>query len=92
MAVAVAMDAGGNRVVLIATSEPRGRLRPGVTLNLSEIMVGGSGHAEANIIEYARANALGIIDIGATRPVCVPCQDLIAPTGANISTPCRPRA
>jgi RHS repeat-associated protein len=91
MGVAVVEDASGARSVLVSTSEPRGYLRPGVTLNPGETMVAGTGHAEADIINYARANNLRVIDIGATRPVCVPCQDAINPTGANISTPLRPR-
>lgn len=91
MGVAVVEDANGVRSVLISTSEPRGYLRPGVTLRPGETMVVGTGHAEADIIAHAQANNLRVIDIGATRPVCVPCQDVINPTGANISTPLRPR-
>jgi filamentous hemagglutinin len=87
MAVAVVEDTTGRRFVLIGTSEPDGYLGPGVVLRPGERMVGGIGHAEKNIVEYAQANQLRLIDIGATRPICVPCQDLIIPTGANISTP-----
>ncbi|GIW80329.1 MAG: hypothetical protein KatS3mg105_2136 [Gemmatales bacterium] len=92
MGVAVVEDANGVRSVLVSTSEPRGYLRPGVTLRPGE----NDGcwnrpHAEADIIAYAEANNLRVIDIGATRPVCVPCQNAINPTGANISTPLRPR-
>jgi filamentous hemagglutinin len=66
-------------------------LRPGVTLKPGETMVAGTGHAEADIIAYAKANNLKVIDIGATRPVCGPCQDVIGPIGANISTPLKKR-
>jgi hypothetical protein len=90
MGVAVVEDANGVRSVLVSSSEARG-LRPGVTLQPGEILVRGTGHAEANIIAHAQANNLRVVDIGATRPVCVPCQDAINPTGANISTPLRPR-
>ncbi|HEY2785363.1 MAG TPA: hypothetical protein VGJ05_10340 [Fimbriiglobus sp.] len=58
-----------------------------MTLNPGETMVVGAGHAEADIIAFARANNLKVIDIGATRPVCGPCQEVIGPTGSNISTP-----
>jgi filamentous hemagglutinin len=50
-------------------------------------MVAGVGHAEADIVAFAKANNLKVVDIGATRPVCGPCQDVIGPTGSNISTP-----
>lgn len=91
MAVGVVEDANGVRSVLIGTSEPAGYLRPGVSLNPGETMVPGLGHAEEDIINFAKANNLKVIEIGATRPVCVPCQDLINPTGANILTPLKSR-
>jgi large repetitive protein len=87
MAVAVVEDSNGTRSVLVSTSEPRGYLRPGVTLHPGETMVHGTGHAEDDIVNYAKAHGLRIIGIGATRPVCAACQDAIAPTGANIETP-----
>jgi hypothetical protein len=43
--------------------------------------------AEADIIAYAMVNDFKVIDIGATSPACGPCQDLIGPTGTNLSTP-----
>ncbi|SDE77502.1 hypothetical protein SAMN05192589_1381, partial [Paracidovorax valerianellae] len=90
MGVAIVEDADGVRSVVISTSEPRGYLRPGVTLRPGEIVIDGTGHAEADIVSYANANGLRIIDIGATRPVCAGCQNTISPTGANITTPLKP--
>jgi len=93
MAVAVVEDSNGVRSILVSSSEGayvRGAVRP-VVESMGAQVVGGTGHAEANIIAHAQANNLRVIDIGATRPVCVPCQDVINPTGANISTPLRPR-
>ena len=87
MAAAVVEDSNGTRKVLISTSEKRGYLRPGVTLKEGEHMVTGTGHAEADIIKYANENNLKVIDIGATRPVCPACHNVIKPTDANISTP-----
>ena len=87
MAVAVVEDTDGTQSVLVGTSEPGGYLRPGVTLAPGETMVTGTGHAEEDIINYANANGLTVINIGATRPVCPNCQSIIAPTGATISTP-----
>ena len=80
MSVAVVEDADGARSVLVSTSEPGGYLRPRVTLKRGESLVPGAGHAEENIIAYASDNKLKVIDIGATKPVCVRCQDAINPT------------
>ena len=90
MGVAVVEDANGTRSVLVSTSEPRGYLRPGVTLQPGETVIAGTGHAEDDIVSYANANGLKIIDIGATRPVCGYCQNVIGPTGANVTTPLKP--
>jgi RHS repeat-associated protein len=90
MAVAVVEDAAGNQTVLVATSEPGGYLRPGVTLQPGETMVAGTGHAEVDIVNYANENGLTVINIGATRPICPSCQSVIAPTGATVSTPLKP--
>jgi len=87
MGVAVVEDSQGALTVLVGTSEPRGYLRPGVALQSGETIVTGTGHAEANIVSYANANGLSITSIGATRPVCLSCQDVIAKTGATIVTP-----
>jgi len=56
MGVAVVEDANGVRSVLVSTSEPRGYLRPGVSLQEGEKVVVGTGHAEADIVSYANAN------------------------------------
>jgi filamentous hemagglutinin len=53
-------DTNGVRTIVISTSEEGGYLRPG------EIKVSGTGHAEEDIINYANANGLKVIDIGAT--------------------------
>ncbi|MFL1418200.1 hemagglutinin repeat-containing protein, partial [Pseudomonas fildesensis] len=90
MGVAVVEDTNGARSVLVSTSEPRGYLRPGVSLQEGEKVVVGTGHAEADIVSYANANGLKVVDIGATRPVCASCQNVIEPTGANVSTPLKP--
>ncbi|MBT1263790.1 adhesin [Pseudomonas sp. S10E 269] len=90
MGVAVVEDTNGVRSVLVSTSEPRGYLRPGVSLQEGEKVVVGTGHAEADIVSYANANGLKVVDIGATRPVCASCQNVIEPTGANVSTPLKP--
>jgi filamentous hemagglutinin len=90
MGVGVLEDSQGVRMVVVSTSEPRGYLRPGVTLKEGEIVIPGSTHAETDIIAYAKANGLRVVEIGATRPVCLDCQNQIAPTGAHIATPIKP--
>jgi hypothetical protein len=84
MAVGLAEDASGNRFVLIGTSEKMGYLRRSVTpLNPGEIGILGSGHAEANIVNFARHNGLNLLEIGATRPICRSCVSLIEEIGAT---------
>ena len=89
MAVGVAEDASGNRVNLIGTSEPRGYIRPGVRelIRPDDIIVEGTGHAEADIVAHANANNLNLLCIGATRPVCTGCAQEIAAAGATAATP-----
>lgn len=87
MGVGLAEDASGATQVLIGTSEPRGYLRPGVTLNPGETLVRGSGHAEANIVNYAQENGLNLLEVGATRPICPACAAAIEAAGAKPVTP-----
>jgi len=84
MAVGLAEDASGNRFVLIGTSEKMGYLRQGVLpLNPGEIGIPGFGHAEANIVNFARQIGLNLLEIGATRPICGRCASLIEGIGAT---------
>lgn len=87
MSAAIVEDANGTRSVLIGTSERGGYLRPGVHLEPGETIVPGLGHAEVDIVNYAKANNLKVIEIGATRPVCPHCVQAITSTGARIATP-----
>jgi hypothetical protein len=83
MAVGLAEDTSGSRYVLIGTSERMGYLRPGVTLNPGEILIQGFGHAETDIVNFARQNGLNLLEIGATRPICRSCASLIEKVGAT---------
>jgi hypothetical protein len=83
MAVGLAEDASGNRFVLIGTSERMARLRPGVTLSPGETLIRGLGHAEEDIVNFARQNGLNLLEIGATRPICTSCASLIEEVGAT---------
>jgi hypothetical protein len=90
MAYGIARDASGNLVRIISTSEDNGYLRPGVDKAVAPgdvIATGTSRHAEINIINYARANNLEIITIGATRPVCSPCAAAMGARGIPAATP-----
>ena len=87
MGVGLAEDATGAKSVLVGTSEPAGYLRPGVTLAPGETMAAGTGHAEADIVNYAQKNGLRLLEVGATRPICPGCATLIDQAGATPVTP-----
>jgi RHS repeat-associated protein len=87
MAVGLAEDEAGTQSVLVGTSEPGGYLRPGVTLDPGEILVGGEGHAEENLANYAQENGLSLKQVGATRPICSECAALLEAIGAEPTTP-----
>jgi RHS repeat-associated protein len=95
MGVGVIEDAAGNRIVVIATSEPRGYIRKGVTILDDEIVIPGTGHAEDDIMTWAAANGYTVeagytITIGATRPVCPWCVYVVSEGGGMLATPVRP--
>jgi hypothetical protein len=74
MAAGLARDPEpGELVKLIGTSEPNGRIRVGVILESDEVVAPGVSHAEQDIVAYARANGLQVIEIAATRPICPNC-------------------
>ena len=87
MAAGLARDTSGAQRMLIATSEPRGYLRPGVTLKPGEILVPGSGHAEMDIVYFAQQNSWTLFEVGATRRICPWCAAGIEGLGARPVTP-----
>ena len=88
MGYGIALDASGNQISLVGTSEPNGYLRKGVTLKPGEILTKGTQtHAEVDIVNYTKLVKLKLISIGETRPVCQNCTKAILPTGAKIVTP-----
>ena len=93
MAAGVVEDASGTRQILIGTSEPNGYIRPPVRplINPNETVVNGIGHAEANIVDWANANNQQVIAVGAGRPICPVCAQIIKNAGAIIASPHRPR-
>jgi hypothetical protein len=91
MGVGLAEDANGGRLVLVGTSEPRGYLRPGVTLAPGERLAPGLGHAEADIVNYSRQNGLKLLEVGATRGICPECAAAIESAGAKAVTPMKVR-
>jgi filamentous hemagglutinin len=74
---------------LVGRSEPGGYLRPGVTLNDGEIMAPGIGHAEQDIIAYAKANNWEPVTVAAGRPICPKCVDEILGSGASTASAVR---
>jgi hypothetical protein len=86
MAVGRATDSSGAEKVLVATSEPGGYLRPGVTLKPGEILAAGGKHAEVDIVNFAKQNGLTLHEVGATRPICSICASAIEEAGAKSVT------
>jgi filamentous hemagglutinin len=86
MAVGRATDSSGAEKVLVATSEPGGYLRPGVTLKPGEILAAGGKHAEVDIVNFAKQNGLTLLEVGATRPICGTCASAIEEAGAKAVT------
>jgi filamentous hemagglutinin len=59
----------------------------GVTLAPGETLAPGLGHAEADIVNFAKQNGLRLFEVGATRPICPACASLIEGAGARPVTP-----
>jgi filamentous hemagglutinin len=89
MAVGLAKDANGKRQLLISTSERY--FRGSVKRRPGEIRLQGTGHAETDILNFARQNDLKLLEIGATRPICPSCAARIKRVGAKIVTPLKIR-
>jgi filamentous hemagglutinin len=87
MGVGVLQDANGNQITVVSTSEPNGYLRPGVTLNPGEVVVPGTGHAEADIVNWAAQNGYTVETIGAGRPICPSCASALSGANAVPATP-----
>ena len=87
MGAGVLEDASGNQIRVISTSEPNGYLRTGVTTQPGEIVISGTGHAEADIVAYAEANGYRVVTIGVGRPVCAACATTITGSGGTAATP-----
>jgi hypothetical protein len=87
MGTGVGLDDAGGMHVVVGTSEPRGYLRPGVTLREGEELATGPGHAEPSILDYMVERQISPSHIGAGRPVCDPCADSIDAAGASAASP-----
>jgi filamentous hemagglutinin len=82
MAVGLAEDSNGVQQILIGTSEPLGYIRPGL-LQPGEIVAGGLGHAEEDIVLFAQQKGWTLLEVGATRPICPFCAWIINVAGAT---------
>ena len=91
MAAGVAETAEGEQLHVIASSEPRGYLRKGVTTNSDEIVAAGDGHAETTIIDWSNEQGHRVVTVGAGRPICNPCAEAIEKAGATPTTPLKDR-
>lgn len=74
---------------MIGTSEPRGYIKGPLRglIRSDDIIVRGSGHAEADVVQYSNAQGWNLIGVGATRDICPACAADIAATGADAATP-----
>jgi filamentous hemagglutinin len=88
-AVGIAEDADINLRTLIGTSEPRGYIRGPMRglIQPGDIVVKGTGRAEADVVSYALAQGWNLIGVGATRDICPACAAEIAAAGADAATP-----
>lgn len=86
MAVGIVEADNGDKTTVVGTSEPRGYLRPGVSLEKGEIVAPGNGHAETDIIDWAEHREQRVITIGAGRPICPPCAGEIRRVDAQPAT------
>jgi hypothetical protein len=91
MAAGVVEDASGARYVVVSSSEPGSYIRPTVksAINPKEVVVSGSGHAEAKIVNWAKVNNYKVIAVGAGRPVCPNCVQAIEDVGGVVASPWR---
>jgi hypothetical protein len=85
MAVGI-VDDNGTKTTIVGTSEPRGYLRPGVSLEKGEVVAPGNGHAETDIIDWAEQRERSVITIGAGRPICPTCAEEIRRVDAQPAT------
>jgi filamentous hemagglutinin len=91
MGVGVGRDAQGDLRTVVGTSEPKGYLRPGVTLRSGEELARGFGHAEDDIVYYMLRNDISPLSVSAGRPICPRCGRLIGGAGARPGSPLRRR-
>ena len=87
MGTSMGRDEAGNLRTVVSTSEPRGYLRPGVTLKDGEELATGDGHAEVSGINYMNDHGITPVAVGAGKPICTPCETTIDGAGAAPATP-----
>lgn len=86
MGTSMGRDEAGRVRTVVSTSEPRGYLRPGVTLKDCEELATGNGHAEVSGIDYMREHGITPVAVGAGKPICTPCETTIDNAGAAPAT------
>jgi filamentous hemagglutinin len=86
MGVSVGRDEAGALRTVVSTSERRGYLRPGVTLEDGEELATGDGHAEPSGIAYMHEHGITPITVGAGRPICENCARSIRDAAAAPAT------
>jgi hypothetical protein len=83
MGTGIVQDADGNRYLVIGTSEPNGYIRPSVrpSIPADAYISNLPGHAEDSIVQFAQQQGWQVISVGAGRPICQPCEQIIVNAG-----------
>ena len=91
LGVGIGRDTTGALKTVIGTSEPGGYLRAPVAAAIreGEEIADGTSHAEQNIVAYMRENAITALEVGAGRPICPICAELIEQAGGGFGSPLR---
>lgn len=72
---------------LVPTTKMRFPVGVREVVGADEVVVGGTSHAEANIVAWAEANGYRVIAVGAGRPHCQHCVDDITGAGGSPASP-----
>jgi RHS repeat-associated protein len=86
-AVASATTSDGRNVTLVGSNEYKLRGSQMQALKSGEVAVQGNGHAEATIINHAKANGMTVNSVAASRGICASCATAINGAGATTASP-----
>lgn len=73
--------------ILVGSSEKKLRKPQREALMENEIEVVGEGHAEETILNHAKEHGMKVEEIGASRPICQDCDDMLKDAGTTSTSP-----